>query len=92
MTTSNISSLADQYAAVKLEIEKLENQLKLIKKDIVATGRDVIEGEAFKVTVGLQERRTITISEAEKELSADVFNKLVHVSEYEVVRFRPIAQ
>lgn len=89
---SNIASLADKYAAVKLEIEKLEDELKLIKKDIVATGRDIIVGEAFKVTVGLQERRTITVSEAEKELAADVFNKLVHVSEYEVVRFRPIAQ
>lgn len=88
---SNIATLADQYAAVKLEIEKLEEQLKLIKKDIVATGRDVIEGEAFKVTVGLQERKTISVKKAEEILDPAIYAKLVNISEFEVLRYKPIA-
>jgi hypothetical protein len=91
MTINNVSSLADQYAQVKLQIEALENQLKLIKKDIVATGRDLIEGDEFKVTVALQERETIAVSKAKEVLDPATLSQLLKVSEFEVIRYKAIA-
>jgi len=88
---SNIASLADQYAQIKLIIEKNEEILKDIKKQIVATGRDVIEGEEFKVTVGLQERKTISVKKAEEILAPEVVAQILSVSEFEVIRYKPIA-
>jgi hypothetical protein len=88
---SNIASLADQYAQIKLIIEKNEEILKEIKKQIVATGRDVIEGEEFKVTVGLQERKTISVKKAEEILAPEVVAQILSVSEFEVIRYKPIA-
>ena len=88
---SNIASLADTYAALKLEIEKLEEQLKAVKKDIVATGRDVIEGEDFRVSVNLQERKTISVKKAEEVLAPEIIAKILTVSEFEVIRYKPIA-
>jgi hypothetical protein len=88
---SNIASLADQYAQIKLIIEKNEEILKDLKKQIVATGRDVIEGEEFKVTVGLQERKTISVKKAEEVLAPEVVAQILSVSEFEVIRYKPIA-
>jgi hypothetical protein len=69
----------------------LENQLKLIKKDIVATGRDLIEGDEFKVTVALQERETIAVSKAKEVLDPATLSQLLKVSEFEVIRYKAIA-
>jgi hypothetical protein len=88
---SNIASLADQYAQIKLIIEKNEEILKEIKKQIVATGRDVIEGEDFKITVNLQERKTISVKKAEEVLAPEVVAQILSVSEFEVIRYKPIA-
>ena len=88
---SNIASLADQYAQIKLIIEKNEEILKEIKKQIVATGRDVIEGEEFKITVNLQERKTISVKKAEEILAPEVVAQILSVSEFEVIRYKPIA-
>jgi len=87
---SNLS-LADQYAALKIQAEELETQIKKLKAQIVATGRETIEGEDFKVTVGLQERPSIPVKEAEKILDPAIFAKLVKYSQYEVLRYKPIA-
>jgi len=88
---SNIASLADQYAQIKLIIEKNEEILKEIKKQIVATGRDVIEGEEFRVSVALQERKTISVKKAEEVLAPEVVAQILSVSEFEVIRYKPIA-
>jgi uncharacterized protein involved in exopolysaccharide biosynthesis len=88
---SNIATLADQYAAIKMEIEKLEAQLKEVKKDIVATGRDIIEGDEFKVTVGLQQRESIAVAKAREVLDEATLAKLLKVSEFEVIRYKAIA-
>jgi hypothetical protein len=88
---SNIASLADQYAQVKLIIEQNEEILKSLKAQIVATGRDVIVGEDFKVTVGLQERKTISVKKAEEVLAPEVIAQILTVSEFEVIRYKPIA-
>ena len=91
MTTDNIAKLADDYAQIKLQIEALEEQIKVVKKQIIATGRDVIIGEDFKVTVSLQERPTISTKKAEEILEPEIYAKLVNIAEYEVVRYKAIA-
>lgn len=83
--------LADQYAALKIQAEELETQIKKLKAQIVATGRDVIIGESFKVTVSLQERPSIPVKKAEEILAPEIFAQLVNISEFEVLRYKPIA-
>jgi hypothetical protein len=64
---SNLNILADQYGALKTQIEDLQAQLKSVHSEIVATGTDRIVGENFLVMVNL--RKNTELSE-EKFLEA----------------------
>lgn len=90
MTTDNIDKLADDYAKLKLQIEALEDQIKLVKKQIIATGRDVIVGSDFKVKVDLRERKTIPYEKAKAEVSPEILAKITNVSEFEVINYKPV--
>ena len=66
------NELADRYAALKIEMDAIQAELDAVKAEILATGTDVIEGDRFKVTVGLQERTSISAKEAEKVLPTEL--------------------
>ena len=57
---SNVNALADQYGAIKTQIEALTAQLKEVHKDIVATGTDRIVGENFLVMVNLRKNTELS--------------------------------
>lgn len=84
------TELADRYAALKIEMEALEAELSAVKAQILATGSDVLEGESFRVNVGLQERTTISAKEAEKVLDPKVYAVLAKTSMFPAVRYKAI--
>ena len=84
------SNLADLYAAAKIEVEAAQAALDAVKAQILATGADVLDGEDFRVTVGLQERTTISAKEAEKVLDPDVYSVLAKTTMFPAVRFKAI--
>ena len=57
--TNHLTSLADRYAVMKAEADDLAKRIDALRKEILATGRETIEGELFAVTVGLSERSTL---------------------------------
>ena len=57
---SNMNILADQYGALKIQIEDLQAQLKSVHSEIVATGTDRIVGENFLVMVNLRKNTEVS--------------------------------
>lgn len=84
------SELADRYAALKIELEAIESELLAVKAQILDTGCDVLEGDTFRVNVGLQERTTISAKDAEKVLDPKVFAVLAKTSMFPAVRYKAI--
>lgn len=84
------TELADRYAALKIEMEALEAELSAVKAMIIETGSDLLEGERFKVTVGLQERTSISAKEAEKVLPAELYGVLAKTTMFPAVRYKAI--
>jgi hypothetical protein len=90
METVMKSELADLYAAAKIEVEAAQAALDAIKAQIIATGCDVIEGDDFRVNVGLQERTTISAKEAERVLPTDLYQSLAKTTMFPAVRYKAI--
>lgn len=84
------NQLADKYAALKIEMDALQDELDQVKAQILATGSDLIEGDRFKVTVGLQERTSISAKEAEKVLEPAVYAALAKTTMFPAVRYKAI--
>lgn len=84
------NQLADRYAALKIEMDALQDELDQVKAQILATGSDLIEGDRFKVTVGLQERTSISAKEAEKILDPTVYAVLAKTTMFPAVRYKAI--
>jgi|688.fasta_scaffold410062_2 hypothetical protein len=84
------NELADRYAALKIEMDALQDELDAVKSMILATGVDVIEGDRFRVTVGLQERTSISAKEAEKVLDPSVYQQLAKTTMFSAVRYKAI--
>ncbi len=84
------NELADRYAALKIEMDAIQAELDAVKAEILATGTDVIEGDRFKVTVGLQERTSISAKEAEKVLPTELYSVLAKTTMFPAVRYKAI--
>lgn len=84
------NQLADKYAALKIEMDALQDELDQVKAQILATGSDLIEGDRFKVTVGLQERTSISAKEAEKVLDPAIYASLAKTTMFPAVRYKAI--
>lgn len=85
------SQLADKYAAIKIEMDALQEQLDAIKGQIEATGADVLEGDRFRVTVGLQERTTISAKKAKEQLPEDLYVALANTTMFTAMRYKAIS-
>lgn len=84
------NELADRYAALKIEMDALQDELDAVKSMILATGADIIEGDRFRVTVGLQERTSISAKEAEKVLDPSIYQQLAKTTMFSAVRYKAI--
>lgn len=52
-TDTDLTRLADDYARIKGEIDKLTKQLDRLKKEVKSTGRDVIEGTFCTLNINI---------------------------------------
>jgi hypothetical protein len=87
---TNFATLADTYAAKKIALEALTAEVDELKKQIIETGTDVIEGARFKVTVSLGERTSVSAKEVEKLLSPELFATVSKTTVYPAVRYKAI--
>lgn len=70
MTASNVT-LADRYAAAKAAYDAADAALKALRKEVLETGADVLQGEDNVLTVVLSERKQFDTDAAKKLLTKE---------------------
>ena len=53
------NTLADRYAAAKEALDAAEQLVKELRREILVTGGDLVEGESCNVVVSLSERNSL---------------------------------
>ena len=81
-------NLADEYAALKVEIEALTKSLDAVKAQIKATGSEIIEGDHATVTVGLSERTSIDAKAVKLILTPEQFASVSKTTLVETLRLK----
>lgn len=75
--------------ALKGEIERLKREADAIKDDIINDmTSEVIEGDTFRASARLTERKTVDRKEVEKRLSADDFAACLKATVYIDFRYK----
>ena len=68
---TDLSILADRYAAAKAAADAAEVELKALRKEILATGRESIEGAHCFLKVSLQEQTRLDTDAVKAFLGAE---------------------
>jgi len=84
---SNLT-LADRYAALKAEADKIAKLLDAAKAEIKATGLELIEGQMADVAVTLSERCTLDSKLAKQFLTADQIAACTKTTLVETLRIK----
>lgn len=82
-------NLADRYAILKAESDRINTELDLVKGEIRALGREVIEGTHVLVTLSLSERRSFDSKAAQAYLTADQVAACTRTTQVETIRIKP---
>ena len=82
-------NLADKYAILKAESDRINAELDLVKGEIRALGREVIEGTHVLVTLSLSERRSFDSKAAQAYLTADQVAACTRTTQVETIRIKP---
>lgn len=82
-------NLADRYAILKAESDRINAELDLVKGEIRALGRETLEGTHVLVTLSLSERRTFDSKAAAQFLTDEQIAACTKVSQVETIRIKP---
>jgi hypothetical protein len=82
-------NLADRYAILKAESDRINAELDLVKGEIRALGREVIEGTHVLVTLSLSERKSFDAKAAQAYLTTEQVAACTRVSQVETIRIKP---
>lgn len=86
MTLSNLSPLANEYAALKDQADAINARLDALKEEIKASGVDLIEGDNAVLKISLAERVTVNTAAVRKILTDAQFAEVSKASVYSVIR------
>lgn len=87
---SNLKT-ADRYAAIKAQIAALEELLEPLKKEIIESGKQRVEGELYAVEVSLSERTTLDPKAVKLILSEAQVKECSKVSLVTTLKVKPLA-
>jgi len=86
MTPSNLGPLADDYAVIKDQIDRLTERLDAIKATVKEAGVDVIEGDVATLKVSLAERATLDAKAVRALLTDAQYAACSKTTVYPVIR------
>lgn len=86
---TNLATLADEYAALKAQIEQQEKLLKAMRAEILATGQELIVGERAIVEVNLSERNSLDTARVKQMLTEDQIAAVTKTTLVETLRVKP---
>ena len=82
------NTLADRYTAKKAQSDLIAKELDVLKKEIKAEGRDVLEGDHCTVTLSLSERITLDTKLVTQFLTATQIAACTKTSLIETIRIK----
>ena len=85
----NTINLADRYAILKSESDRINAELDLVKTEIKKLGREQIEGTHVLVTLSLSERNSFDAKAAQAYLTKEQVAACTKVSQVETIRIKP---
>jgi limonene-1,2-epoxide hydrolase len=68
---TDMTNVADRFAFLKDELKRLSDEMEKVRREILDTGLERIEGEHAVVVVSLYERTTFSSTKAKAFLTAD---------------------
>lgn len=77
---NNTAALADRYAQLKAQSEIIDKELSALRREILATGMELIEGNNCFVKVGLYEQERIDSKAARTKLDAETLRSIMVTS------------
>lgn len=86
---SKTINLADRYAILKAESDRINAELDLVKAEIKALGRETLEGTHVLVTLSLSERKSFDAKAAAKFLTDEQVAACTRVAQVETIRIKP---
>ena len=89
--TSNLAPIANEYAALKAQIDALTARLDAIKEEVKASGYEQIDGDHVSLKIALAERVTVSAAAVKKLLTPQQFAEVAKTSTYSVIRLTPKA-
>ena len=84
--TSNLAPIANEYAALKAQIDALTARLDEIKEEVKASGYEQIDGDHVSLKIALAERVTVSAAAVKKLLTPQQFAEVAKTSTYSVIR------
>lgn len=82
-------TLADHYAAAKEALDAAEKLVRDLRREILATGCETVEGDLAIISVALSERKTLDSVAVKAFLTADQIEACTKVSLVETLRIKP---
>ena len=82
-------NLADRYALLKTEIDRLTADLDVCKAEIRALGRERIEGTSVIVTLSLSERASLDTVAVKRLLTPEQIGACTRTTQIETIRIKP---
>jgi len=83
-------NIADDYARTKAQIDALEENLKCLRRRILAEGKEMVRGENCALRIQLSERVTLDSGIVRAMLSPEQVAKAERRSVVETIRIKPI--
>ena len=90
MTNLTDANLADAYAAAKALLDSAEAQVKALKKELEARGKDSFVGLNVLVKVDLRERASLDTAAVKALLTPEQFAAVSRSTVYPVVTIKPL--
>ena len=88
--TISLSALADDIGSLDAQIKALQSDLEALKEKAKATGRDVIEGKIFKVTINKSIRASLDTASVKKEYGQSWYDDRCKLAEVTTVLIKPL--
>lgn len=82
-------NLADRYAILKAESDRINAELDLVKGEIRSLGRETLEGTHVLVTLSLSERKSFDAKAAAKFLTDEQVAACTRTTQVETIRIKP---
>lgn len=82
----DVAQIADAYGDIDAQIKQLEKRKEELRKALIATGKELVEGATFSIGIDISERRTVKVDDVVKTFGADAAAAIINTSDVYTLR------